>query len=160
MAGQDTRWTGPNTASPGIIGRSMSWSFATVAPLALFAATYLLISLQKIRFANLDRASACLLGALLMVGVGAVKLDRAYAVISFDTLALLLGMMIIVDHLKLAGFFEWVSTWILRAAGTPGRLLWMLVFASGLLSAFFVNDTICLLFTPIVLDAVLKAKLN
>jgi Na+/H+ antiporter NhaD/arsenite permease-like protein len=134
-------------------------TFATAASLAIFVATYVLISVQKIRFLNLDRASAALGGAVLMVACGCLSLKQAYEGINLDTIALLLGMMVIVASLKLAGFFEWVSTWILLKARTPRRLLWMLVFASGGLSALFVNDTICVLFTPILLEAVLRARL-
>ncbi len=138
----------------------MVWNFPTIAALGIFVATYLLISLQKIRFLNLDRPSAALLGAVAMVACGAISMKSAYEQISLDTLVLLLGMMVVVAYLKLAGFFEWVSTAILIKAGTPGRLLWLVVFTSGGLSALFVNDTICILFTPILLEAVVRAKLN
>jgi len=138
----------------------MAWTFTTVAALSIFAVTYVLISLQKIRGLNLDRASAALGGALLMVACGALPLDAAYRAVNYDTLVLLLGMMVLVAALKLAGFFERVATGILVRAKTPERLLWLVVFASGILSALFVNDTICVLFTPILLEAVLRARLN
>jgi Na+/H+ antiporter NhaD/arsenite permease-like protein len=138
----------------------MVWNFPTIAALCIFAATYLLISLQKIRFLNLDRPSAALLGAVAMVAVGAISMEGAFKQVNLDTLLLLLGMMVIVAYLKLAGFFEWISTWMLIRAGTPQRLLWLVIFTSGGLSALFVNDTICILFTPILLGAVLRANLN
>src|SRR5205814_77451 len=56
--------------------------------------------------------------------------------------------------------FESVSAWIVRRSGTPRRMLVLLVVAAGVLSALFVNDTICLLFTPIVLRAALTARLD
>lgn len=138
----------------------MNWSFATTASLAIFAGTYVLISLQKIRFLNLHRPSAAMTGAILMVACGVLTLTQAYHAINLDTIALLLGMMIVVAYLKLCRFFEYVSTWILMVARTPKRLLVLLVFASGFLSALFVNDTVCVLFTPILLEAVLRARLN
>src|SRR6185503_14095775 len=52
------------------------------------------------------------------------------------------------------------SAWIVERSGTPRRMHVLLVVTSGLLSALFVNDTICLLFTPIVLRAALRARLN
>ncbi|MGQ0615069.1 MAG: SLC13 family permease [Planctomycetaceae bacterium] len=137
----------------------MEWTVATFVSLGVFLGTYVLISLQRIRFANLDRPSAALLGALLMVVLGVLPLTRAYAAVSYDTIFLLLGMMVVISYLQLAGFFEWMAVWILRHAGSPQRLLWLLVFASGGLSALFVNDTICLLFTPVMLSAVLRAGL-
>jgi len=137
----------------------MRWEFETGASLAIFAGTYVLISLRTIRFVNLDRPSAALLGAVLVVACGVLAPARAWAAVNYDTILLLLGMMVVIAHLKLAGFFEWVAAWILRKARTPRRLLWLLVFVSGALSALFVNDTICLLFTPVLLAAVVRARL-
>jgi Na+/H+ antiporter NhaD/arsenite permease-like protein len=139
----------------------MNWTFATVASLVIFLATYVLISLRRISFLNLDRPSTAMIGGVLMVLLGVVPFDYALRdVINFETLLLLLGMMVVVAYLKLARFFEWVSTWILIRAGTPKRLLVMLIASSGLLSALFVNDTVCVLFTPVVLGAVMQARLN
>jgi Na+/H+ antiporter NhaD/arsenite permease-like protein len=139
----------------------MRWDLTTAAALAVFAATYVLISLQKIRFLNLDRPSAALAGGLLMVLFGIVPFSQAVReAINWETIALLFGMMVVVAYLKSARFFEYVSTWILLRAGTPAKLLALLVPTSGLLSALFVNDTICLLFTPIVLGALVKARRN
>ena len=139
----------------------MTWNFAAVAALAIFLATYVLISLRKIPVLNLDRPSASMIGATLMVALGIVPFGETLrGAINWETIILLLGMMIVVAYLKVARFFEWVSTWILIRAGTPKRLLGLLIVTSGVLSALFVNDTICVLFTPIVLGAVLRAGLN
>lgn len=138
----------------------MSWTFPTITSLLIFAATYVLISMQKIPWLNLNRPSAALMGAVTMILCGVLTLTQAYHAVNLDTLTLLLGMMIVVAYLKLSGFFEYISTWILRVAKTPRRLLVLLVFTSGALSALFVNDTVCLLFTPILLEAVLRARLN
>ncbi|HLY75045.1 MAG TPA: SLC13 family permease [Planctomycetota bacterium] len=139
----------------------MTWTFQGFASLLIFIATYVLISVHRIRFLNLDRPSAALAGAVLMVLLGVVPFDEALrSTINWETILLLLGMMIVVAILKLACFFEFVSAWILIRAGSPGRLLALLIAASGVLSALFVNDTICVLFTPVVLAAVLRAKLN
>lgn len=139
----------------------MTWDFPTTASLAIFVATYVLISLPTIRFLNLDRPTSALAGGVLMILLAGLPFDDAVRkAINWETIVLLLGMMVVVAYLKLAHFFEFVSTWILLRAGTPKRLLGLLMAASGLLSALFVNDTICVLFTPIVLGAVLRARLN
>jgi Na+/H+ antiporter NhaD/arsenite permease-like protein len=141
-------------------GIRMTWNFPAVAALAIFVATYVVISLRKIPF-QLDRPSAAMIGGTLMVALGIVPFgDALRGAINWETIVLLLGMMIVVAYLKVARFFEWVSTWILIRAGTPKRLLGLLIATSGLLSALFVNDTICVLFTPIVLGAVVRAGLN
>jgi Na+/H+ antiporter NhaD/arsenite permease-like protein len=65
---------------------------------------------------------------------------------------LLFSMMIIVAHLRLAGGLAAFARFISTRFRHPGALIVALVFVSGVLSALFVNDTICLVFTPIVLD--------
>ena len=83
------------------------WTFAVVA---VFVATYVLISIHRIPWLNLDRPTAALLGAVAMVLLGAVPLGEALKrSISWETIALLLGMMVVVAHLKLARFFEFVK---------------------------------------------------
>ena len=139
----------------------LTWDRLTVASLAIFVATYVLISVRRIPALNLDRPSAAMVGGTLMVLLGIVPFgDALHREINWETIVLLLGMMVVVAYLKLARFFEYVSTWILLRAGTPRRLLALLIVTSGLLSALFVNDTICVLFTPIVLAAVVRAGLN
>jgi Na+/H+ antiporter NhaD/arsenite permease-like protein len=73
--------------------------------------------------------------------------------VDFHTLALLFGMMVVVAHLRLAGFFRWLAARTLVLAHAPRTLLTLGVVVAGVLSALFVNDTICLLLTPLVLEA-------
>src|ERR1051325_1425585 len=68
-------------------------------------------------------------------------------------------MMLISAYLYLAGFFEWAADGILRVAGTPQRLLLYLILTSGILSALLVNDTICLMMTPLVVAVIVRGKL-
>jgi Na+/H+ antiporter NhaD/arsenite permease-like protein len=77
--------------------------------IAIFVATYLFIAVGKLPGYHLDRAGAALLGACLMVWLGVLSLEEAFAAIDFDTIALLLGMMIVVANLRLSGFFELVN---------------------------------------------------
>jgi len=121
--------------------------------LLIFAATYLLIAIQRLPFAHLNRPAASLLGAVAMVVLGVLPLHEAYAAIDFDVLVFLLGLMLIVGYLEVGKFFEWAAEWILRRARTPERLLLGVVVGGGLLSALFVNDTICLVVTPVLLAA-------
>src|SRR6266478_2862417 len=130
----------------------------TVIAIAIFAATYLVIAIGKLPGYHLDRAGAALLGASLMVGLGVVSLDQAYRAIDFDTIALLLGMMIVVANLRLSGFFRLVNNWVVRRARHPLVLLTTIVLVAGSFSAFLVNDTICLVMTPLVLDLVTRLK--
>jgi Na+/H+ antiporter NhaD/arsenite permease-like protein len=132
---------------------------ASVA-VAIFAGTYLVIAIGKLPGYHLDRAGAALLGASLMVGSGVMSLDQAYRAIDFDTIALLLGMMIVVANLQLSGFFRLANNWVVTRTRHPLVLLASIVLVTGALSAFLVNDTICLVMTPLVLDLVTRLKRN
>src|SRR5881396_2703255 len=124
------------------------------AGLFIFGVTYLLIAVQRLPFLRLNRPAASLLGAVAMVVLGVLPLRDAYAAIDFDVLVFLLGLMLIVGYLEVGKFFEWAAEWILRRAGTPERLLLGVVVGGGLLSALFVNDTVCLVVTPVLLVAI------
>jgi Na+/H+ antiporter NhaD/arsenite permease-like protein len=76
-----------------------------------------------------------------------------------DTLGLLLGTMILSAYLAEAGFFRWASARVLRAVAGPRTLLWAIVFTAGVLSAFLVNDTVCLMMAPLVVRMVDDARL-
>ena len=121
--------------------------------LVIFAATYLLIAVQRLPFVHLNRPAAGLLGAVAMVVSGVLSLPDAYAAIDLDVLVFLLGVMLIVGYLEVGKFFEWAAEWVLRRARTPRRLLLGVVVGGGLLSALFVNDTVCLVVTPVLLAA-------
>jgi Na+/H+ antiporter NhaD/arsenite permease-like protein len=130
----------------------------TIAATAVFCLTYLVLALGKLPGFYLDRVGAALLGGALMVGLGVLPLDRALAAIDFDTIALLLGVMIVVGNLRLSGAFRWVANWVASRAHHPLQLLAAVVATSGLFSAFLVNDAICLALTPLVLDLVLRLR--
>jgi Na+/H+ antiporter NhaD/arsenite permease-like protein len=118
----------------------------------IFIATYLIVALGRLPFLRLDRAGAALLGAALMVASGTLSLDEAYRAIDFGTITLLLGMMLIVAHLRLSGFFALVTAFAARRAQAPLLLLGAIIVITGVLSAFLVNDAVCLMLTPLVIE--------
>jgi len=128
--------------------------------LLIFGLTYFFIAVQRVRWLHLNRPAAALLGAVGMVTLGGLPLAEAYRAIDLDVLVFLLGLMILVGHLEVGGFFEWAADWLLLHSSTPRRLLVAVVVGSGLLSAFFVNDTVCLVFTPVLLAALLPLGLR
>jgi hypothetical protein len=113
-----------------------------IAAVFIFAATYAVIAIGKLPGFQLDRAGAALLGASLMVGVGVLPLEDAYRAGDFDTITLLLGMMIVVANLRLSGFFRIVSDFVVARAGHPLLLLIAIIMVSGLLSAPLTISTI------------------
>ncbi len=107
----------------------------------------------------MGRPAGALLGAVLMVAVGALTPAESYAAIDGDTIVLLFGMMLLTGELAAVGFFDRASGWLLRAGRTPRRLLVVVALGSGLLSALLVNDTVCLFMTPVLLVACRQAGL-
>jgi Na+/H+ antiporter NhaD/arsenite permease-like protein len=134
--------------------------FTTAVAVAIFAATYVIVALGKVPVYRIDRAGAALLGGSLMVGTGVLSLDEAYRAVDLNTITLLLGMMIVVANLRVSGFFHLVNGWIATYVRHPLALLAAVVLASGVLSAFLVNDAICLVMTPLVLEVVGRVKRN
>ena len=129
-----------------------------IVTVLIFVATYFVVAIGRLPGFRLDRAGAALIGAALMVAVGALSADEAFRAIDLDTLALLLGMMIVVANLRLAGFFALCHGWIVRRAHRPILLLIGIAGVAGLLSAVLVNDTVCLMLTPLVVETVRDLK--
>ena len=140
----------------------MSWMPDTtiVAAWLIFLATYVVVALGKIPVYRIDRAGAALLGGGLMVATGVLSFEEAYQAVDFNTIVLLLGMMIVVANLRLSGFFRVITHWIAGHVKQPIMLLGMVIISCGVLSAFLVNDTVCLVMTPLVLELVTKLKRN
>jgi Na+/H+ antiporter NhaD/arsenite permease-like protein len=128
--------------------------------LVIFLVTYVLISVRRFGKLNLERPAVALFGAALMVLFGVVAADQAFASIQLDILGLLLGMMIIVVSLELCGFFTWVSVKMIRASKNQFQFLILVMLVTALLSALILNDTVVLLFTPIVIKACRLIKAN
>ena len=129
------------------------------AALAIFALTYLAVAAGRVPLLSLDRPAAALLGAVLMVALRVLTPAEASGAVNGDTLGLLLGTMVLTAYLAEAGFFRWASFHVLRSVSGPRTLLWALVFTAGVLSAFLVNDTVCLMMTPLVIRLVDDAEL-
>ena len=132
----------------------------SVAAAAVFTSSYVALAIGRVPGLALDRAGVALVGAALMVACGALPLDEAYKAVDLDILTLLLGMMIVVAHLRLSGFFLVASAWVVRRAHRPLMLLAAVTTIAGVFSAFLVNDTICLVLTPLVIDLVRPLRRN
>ena len=119
---------------------------------AILFFTYLVLAVGRAPYLRIDRPGAAIVGATLMIAAGIISLDEAYLHIDFRTLVLLFGMMVLIAHLRMARFFSATVQWIGERVHQPVLLLVAVVFVSGILSALFVNDTICLVFTPVLIE--------
>src|ERR1700677_3091682 len=128
----------------------------------LFTLTYIGLALGKVPGLRMDRAGIALVGATLMLITGVLSLNQAVGPdsIDFKTLFLLFGMMIVVGVLRLSGFFELLVGVALRRITTPTGLLAVTIGLSGGLSAFLINDVVCVALTPLVLHLARRMKFD
>jgi Na+/H+ antiporter NhaD/arsenite permease-like protein len=126
----------------------------------IFLGTYLVLAVGRLPGFRVDRTGAAIIGAGLMIAFNVLTLEEAYASIDHNTIMLLFGMMIVVANLRLSGFFAAVAEWVVRHTHHRLSLLAAIVLVSGVFSAFFVNDTMCLVLTPLVLEIVLALDRN
>jgi Na+/H+ antiporter NhaD/arsenite permease-like protein len=127
--------------------------------LGVFAGAYVGLSLGRLPPFRVDRTGVAIIGAVAMVVTGAIDWDGAVASVDASTLALLFGMMIVAAYLRLSGFFALVTTWAIHRARTPVGVLAAVVVVAGGLSALFVNDVICLVLAPLVIDLTRRLRL-
>lgn len=128
--------------------------------LIIFAAVYVVMALGRLPGFHVDRTGAAIIGASLMLAFGVLSPHEAYRAVDYNTLVLLFGMMIVVANLQLAGFFGLVSGRVIRLAHRPIVLLMAVVGIAGVLSAFFVNDAVCVALTPLILELTTSLKRN
>ena len=126
----------------------------SAAALVVLVLTYAGVAAGRVPGLRLDRAGIAFLGGAAMIALGPLTLEEAFRSIDFDTIALLLGMMIVVAHLKVSGAFRALGALVIEHARAPFVLLVLVTLLAGILSAFLVNDAICLVMTPIVLQVV------
>lgn len=114
----------------------------------IFVAVYALIIWDKF-----DRAVVALSGAMLMVLLRVLNQDEAFAAIDYNTIGLLVAMMIIVMIMRRTGIFEYLGIKMVKASkANPFWLLILLCLTTGVLSALLDNVTTILLILPITLS--------
>jgi Na+/H+ antiporter NhaD/arsenite permease-like protein len=128
--------------------------------LLIVALTFTGIALGRIPYLRANRTTITLMGAGLLLATRQVSFQQVGGFLSLDTLVLLFGMMIINANLQMAGFFRLAAAGILRRTRGPRSLLALEIVVVGILSALFLNDTVCLVLTPLVLDLTLGARRN
>ncbi|HEX6035276.1 MAG TPA: ArsB/NhaD family transporter [Anaerolineales bacterium] len=123
---------------------------------AVLSSLVFIISLVLIFSEKLHRSITAIAGAVFIVGLGKLlgfySEEAALEAIDFNTLGLLLGMMILVAMLEPTGFFQYVSVWAARASkGKPVRLFILLGSVTTVLSMFLDNVTTVVLIAPVTI---------
>jgi Na+/H+ antiporter NhaD/arsenite permease-like protein len=113
--------------------------------LSVFIFTYVLIMSEKVH-----RAIAALLGGAILIGLNVLSQEKAIEYIDWNTLGLLIGMMIIVGITRRTGLFQYLAlTAVHLAKGEPIKILIALATVTAIVSAFLDNVTTVLLIGPI-----------
>lgn len=125
--------------------------FAVVLSSIIFFGSLILIFGEKI-----NRSIVAIAGAVLMIGAGKLlgfySEEAAVEAIDFNTLGLLLGMMILVAMLEPTGFFEYLAVLAARASkGKPVRLFILLGVVTTVLAMFLDNVTTVVIIAPVTI---------
>ncbi len=131
----------------------------TVVAAVIFCVTYILIAARELSFLPIGRPAGALLGAVLMVAAGVLTPEESFAAVDASTIILLFGMMLLSAFLEDAGIFDAMAGFATRSGRSPGVLLATTCASAAVLSAFLVNDTVCVFMTPFVLSATRRSGL-
>jgi Na+/H+ antiporter NhaD/arsenite permease-like protein len=129
-----------------------------LAAYLIFFGSYFVFALGKFPWMKIDRPGASIIGAVLMVAFRIVGPQEALQAVDFATIVLLFSMMLVVANLRVGGFFERIAEWAIERLH-PHHLLPTVIFTTGLLSAFLVNDIVCLVMTPFVVHMTVRLNL-
>jgi Na+/H+ antiporter NhaD/arsenite permease-like protein len=127
---------------------------------AVFFIAYAALAIGYVPVLRLDRTGAAFVGAVAFVFVGVLSSHEAFLAQDYETLVLLFSMMLIVSFLVNSGILGRLDRLLRRLVTGRRALLWTVVAASGLFSAFFINDVVCLVLTPIVISLARHRRWN
>nr|AOW69276.1 low silicon 2-like protein [Diaphanoeca grandis] len=122
------------------------------AQIPIFIVAWLLIVKESWSFAPIGRTGGSLLMGVVTVIADTLGPEEAFEAIEYETLALLWGMMVLVEYLKDDALFDmFVNKFFIENKKlTPTRLLWLLSMSCGIMSALFTNDTMCIALTKTI----------
>lgn len=122
----------------------------------IFIIMYILIVSEKIH-----RTIAAMLGAILMILTGVISQEMAIHHVDFNTLGLLIGMMIIVAITGQTGLFNYIAIWSAKKAqANPIKILIYLAIFTAVVSAFLDNVTTVLLIVPVTIGITNKLQVD
>lgn len=128
--------------------------------LGVFGTVYLGMILGGLPRLQLDRTGVALLGAIAIVGAGVMTPEAAAEAIHLPTILLLFSFMVISAQMRLGGFYGALTRRIAALPLGPVGLMGVVIAASGVLSAVFSNDIVCLAMAPLLLEACLRRRLD
>ena len=131
----------------------------TTTILVIFSLVYLGMILGGLPFVQLNRTGVALLGAIAVIATDSLSVEEAARSVHLPTLLLLFSFMVVSAQLRLAGFYDRVALKLETLRATPPTLLAALIVVSGLLSAVFSNDIVCLAVAPVLVEVCQRRRL-
>ena len=136
--------------------RHKTMTASQIIALAIFVAVIAVIVSEK-----LHRAACALIGAMLLILIGILEPAEALGFIDFNTIGVLIGMMMFVAVVKNSGIFEYLAVKAARIAkGNPWRIMVYFMIITAVLSAFLDNVTTVLLIGPMTFSICKTLELN
>ena len=127
----------------------------------IVATVILLVSYVILFTEKLNRAVVALLGASVMIFAGILTQKTAIEGIDFNTISLLIGMMVIVNITEKSGLFQFVAIWgAKKVKAHPLGIMVVLTFVTAVFSAFLDNVTTVLLIVPVTFQITRKLEIN
>ncbi|KGK90047.1 membrane protein [Desulfosporosinus sp. HMP52] len=127
----------------------------------LFASAVFLISYAIIISEKIHRTAVALAGGMLVIIGGVISQEQAIEAIDFNTIGLLVGMMVIVGIARNSGLFEYLAVWAAKKSkGDPMKIMISLTVITALLSALLDNVTTVLLIVPITFSIAKALEIN
>jgi Na+/H+ antiporter NhaD/arsenite permease-like protein len=128
----------------------------------IFAFTYACLALGRVPGLRMDRAGIAFFGAAAMLACGVLTIAQATSPesINYETIFLLFGMMVVVGFMRIGGTFTEITLWTLRRIKTPRALLLATILLGGVLSAFLVNDIVCVALAPLLVHLTRRLRFN
>lgn len=128
--------------------------------LLVFVIVYLGMMLGGLPRLHLDRTGVALLGAIAVVGLGAMSPRAAAEAVHLPTILLLFSFMVISAQLRLGGFYTWVTRSVSGLQLAPSALLGVVIAVAAGLSAVFSNDIVCLAMAPLLIETCVRKRLD
>lgn len=128
--------------------------------LTVFTVVYLGMILGGIPGLKLDRTGITLLGAIVLVSGGWISETAAWNAVSFPTIGLLLGLMIVSAQFDLSGAYHQMAKYLINLKMKPRGLLGLITLLGGVLAAILTNAVICLALAPGLVQICRRRGLN
>lgn len=130
------------------------------AVLVIFGLTYAGMAVGRLPGFRIDRTGLALLGAIALLVFGLIEPEAAWMAVSFPTMALLFGLMVVSSAFVVSGFYDWVGQWAAGLPLGPKGVLALLIGTAAVLSSILSSNVVVLAMVPLVLRLALDRGLN